>query len=393
MSPTLAKTADLPQKAERKPRIWLRLLLVFLFVGVIGGGLVFFHDFKANILKQVTKQIQSGVPTVATATATSEPWQTDLSAVGSLRASSGADLAAEIGGVVDSIQFESGQNVAVGAVLLKLRLNDDLAKLQQLQASADLSQINYDRDLRQLRVQGVSQAVVDADLGNLKAARAQLAAQQALIDVKTIRAPFAGKLGVRLVDLGQYVAPGTAVVTLQALDPMFVDFYLPQQALAQIGTGQDVTVNVDAYPGRAFVGKITALNAKVDATSRMLQVRAVVANPDAALLPGMFTTVKLSIGAPQPQVTIPLAAVSYNPYGSLVYVVEPAKGSDAKPTIRQQFITTGATRGDQVTVLKGLTAGDVVVSAGQMKVHNGSVVNINNDVQVTNDPAPKPQDR
>jgi len=381
--------------ADRKPRIWLRLLLVLIFAGAIGGGLFAFHQFKANILKQVTKTIQSGVPTVATGTATAQPWQTTLTAVGSLRASSGADLAAEIGGVVDAIQFESGQNVAAGAVLLKLRLNDDQAKLQQFQAAAELAQITYDRDQRQLRVQGVSQAVVDSDLGTLKAARAQMAAQQAVIDEKSIRAPFAGKLGVRQVDLGQYIAAGTPIVTLQALDPMFVDFYLPQQALAEIVIGQEVTVGVDAYPGRHFAGKITALNAKIDTASRMLQIRASVANPDGTLLPGMFASVSVATGTPQTLVTIPAAAVSYNPYGSLVYVVQTATGSDtaAKQTVRQQFITTGAARGDQVSVMKGLAAGDVIVTAGQMKLHNGGSINVNNDVQVTNDANPAPKDQ
>ena len=381
--------------ATGKPRIWLRLLLVLLFAGLIGGGLMKFHQFKANILTQVTKTIQSGVPTVSTGTATAQPWQTMFTAVGSLRASSGADLAAEIGGVVDAILFESGQSVSAGTVLLKLRPNDDQAKLQQFQAAADLAQITYDRDLRQLKVQGVSQAVVDSDLGTLKAARAQVAAQQAVIDEKTIRAPFAGKLGVRQVDLGQYIAPGTAIVTLQALDPMFVDFYLPQQNLAQIGIGQDVTVQVDAYPGRSFAGHVTALNAKIDTASRMLQLRASVSNPDDALLPGMFATVTIAVGTPQDRVTIPLAAVSYNPYGGLVYIVEPAQAGDAaaKSHVRQQFVTTGATRGDQVSVTKGVAAGDVVVTAGQMKLHNGAAINIDNTVQVTNDANPAPQDR
>jgi len=381
--------------ATRKPRIWLRLLLVLLFAGLVGAGLMAFHQFKANILKQVTKTIQSGVPTVSTGAATSQPWQTTITAVGSLRASNGADLAAELGGVVDAIQFESGQNVAASAVLVKLRLNDDQAKLQQYQATADLAQITYDRDMRQLKVQGVSQAVVDSDLGTLKAARAQVAAEQAVIDEKTIRAPFAGRLGVRQVDLGQYIAPGTAIVTLQALDPMFVDFYLPQQNLAQISIGQDVAVHVDAYPGRSFTGKVMALNAKIDTASRMLQLRASVANPDGALLPGMFATVNIAVGTPQNQVTIPLAAVSYNPYGGLVYIVEPATTGDATPKahVRQQFVTTGATRGDQVSVTKGVAAGDVVVTAGQMKLHNGAAINIDNTVQVTNDANPAPQDR
>jgi membrane fusion protein (multidrug efflux system) len=391
---TTERTAVVAPKAPRRPRVWLRLILMLLFVGLIGGGLLYFHHFKAGILKQVTASIQSEVPTVATGPAVMAPWQSTVTAVGSLRASSGADLAAELAGVVDQIHFESGQTVAAGTVLLRLRANDDDAKLKQLQATADLDQITYERDQRQLRVQGVAQATVDTDLGTLKAARAQVAAQQAVMDEKIVRAPFAGRLGVRQVDLGQYIAAGTAIVTLQALDPMFVDFYLPQQALGQIADGQSVEVNVDAYPGRPFAGKVTALNSKVDATSRMLQVRASVANPDGALLPGMFATVSVTTGAPRQLVTIPLAAVAYNPYGSLVYLVQSGQDTagHAQLAVRQQFVTTGPTRGDQVSILKGVAAGDTVVTAGQMKLHNGSTIKVDNTVQVLNDPAPKPQD-
>ena len=391
---TTERTAVVAPKAPRRPRVWLRLILMLLFVGLIGGGLLYFHHFKAGILKQVTASIQSEVPTVATGPAVMAPWQSTVTAVGSLRASSGADLAAELAGVVDQIHFESGQTVAAGTVLLRLRANDDDAKLKQLQATADLDQITYERDQRQLRVQGVAQATVDTDLGTLKAARAQVAAQQAVMDEKIVRAPFAGRLGVRQVDLGQYIAAGTAIVTLQALDPMFVDFYLPQQALGQIADGQSVEVNVDAYPGRPFAGKVTALNSKVDATSRMLQVRASVANPDGALLPGMFATVSVTTGAPRQLVNIPLAAVAYNPYGSLVYLVQSGQDTagHAQLAVRQQFVTTGPTRGDQVSILKGVAAGDTVVTAGQMKLHNGSTIKVDNTVQVLNDPAPKPQD-
>ena len=391
---TTERTAVVAPKAPPRPRVWLRLILMLLFVGLIGGGLLYFHHFKAGILKQVTASIQSEVPTVATGPAVMAPWQSTVTAVGSLRASSGADLAAELAGVVDQIHFESGQTVAAGTVLLRLRANDDDAKLKQLQATADLDQITYERDQRQLRVQGVAQATVDTDLGTLKAARAQVAAQQAVMDEKIVRAPFAGRLGVRQVDLGQYIAAGTAIVTLQALDPMFVDFYLPQQALGQIADGQSVEVNVDAYPGRPFAGKVTALNSKVDATSRMLQVRASVANPDGALLPGMFATVSVTTGAPRQLVTIPLAAVAYNPYGSLVYLVQSGQDTagHAQLAVRQQFVTTGPTRGDQVSILKGVAAGDTVVTAGQMKLHNGSTIKVDNTVQVLNDPAPKPQD-
>ena len=382
------------REVRRKPRLVLRLMLMLLAVGLIGGGLVGFHRFKAGILKQVTASIQGQLPTVATAPAALSDWQPKMTAVGSTRASSGADLAAEIAGVVDEIRFESGQTVPAGTALLRLRPNDDDAKLQQLQAAADLDAVTYQRDLRQLQGQGVAQATVDTDSGNLKVARAQVAAQQALIAEKTVRAPFAGKVGVRQVDLGQYLSAGTTIVTLQALDPMFIDFYLPQQAVGRIAVGQAVVVTTDAYPGRNFPGAVSSLNSKVDATSRMLQVRATLANPDKALLPGMFATAAVADGPATSQVTIPQTAVAYNPYGSLVYVVHDGKDPDGKPQklVRQQFVTTGATRGDQVSILKGVAAGDVVVTAGQLKLHNEASVKIDNAVNVTDDAAPVPQD-
>jgi membrane fusion protein (multidrug efflux system) len=373
----------LPRGQQRKPRLVLRLVLMLLVVGLLAGGLIGFHRFKAGILKQVTAGIQAEVPTVATAPAAMSDWQPMLTAVGTTRASNGADLAAEIGGVVGEIHFESGQKVEAGAVLLRLRPNDDDAKLQQLQATADLDAITYQRDLRQLQGQGVAQATVDTDAGNLKVARGQVAAQMAIMAEKVVRAPFAGQVGVRQVDLGQYLAAGTTIVTLQALDPMFIDFYLPQQALGHISVGQAVQVTADAYPGRKFPATVSSLNSKVDST-----------NPDGALLPGMFATASAATGKAQSLVTIPQAAVAYNPYGSLVYVLTDGKDAKGQPqkTVRQQFVTTGDTRGDQVAILKGIAATDIVVTAGQLKLHNGVAVKIDNSVQPTNDAAPEPQD-
>jgi membrane fusion protein, multidrug efflux system len=387
-------TTVLSRTKERRPRTWLRMTVMLLLVGLVAAGLIGFQQFKAGILKQVVESIRTQVPTVATAKASMQDWQARQSAVGSARASKGADLAAEIAGVIDRIEFESGQSVTAGMVLLRLRPNDDDARLAQLQASADLANVTLQRDQKQLAARGVPQATVDTDTANLKVARAQVAAQQALMAEKIVRAPFAGRLGVRQVDVGQYIAAGTAIVTLQQLDPMFVDFYLPQQALGQIAVGQKVEVTADAYPGRIFAGVVSSLNAKVDSSSRMLQVRASVANADGALLPGMYLNVSVATGEPVSLVTIPSAAVAFNPYGSLVYVLEHKKDDGGKEqlVVRQQFVTTGAARGDQVSILKGVGAEDVVVTAGQLKLHNGSVVNIDNAVQPTDNPAPVPRD-
>jgi membrane fusion protein (multidrug efflux system) len=278
---------------------------------------------------------------------------------------------------------------------LKLRDEDDIAKLKSLEAVAELSQINYDRDSKQLAAKAVAQAIVDNDAANLRNNRAQVDQQKAIVDKKTLRAPFAGHLGVRQVDLGQYLAPGTMIVTLQALDPIYVDFLLPQQSLDKIKVGQPTKVHVDTYPDKTFAGQITAINPQVEASSRNVQVRATLPNPDRTLLPGRFATVDIDVGAMQRLVTLPQTAISYNPYGNLVYVVDDkGKGPDGKPMLvaRQTFVTTGATRGDQVSVLKGIKEGDTIVTGGQMKLRNGIPLAINNTVLPKDDANPKPAD-
>ncbi len=393
-------TTTLPPRTQpgaklRKPRLWLRFLLMFLLVALLGAGLVFFHQFKANILAHVVANIRAELPVVATGKAVMSDWQPRQTATGSARAVKGADLAAEVGGVVDQIAFESGQTVPAGAVLLRLRPNDDEARLAQLQASADLAAVTLARDERQLAAHAIAQATVDTDAANLKVARAEVVAQQAVMAEKIVHAPFAGRLGVRQVDVGQYLAAGTAIVTLQQLDPMYVDFYLPQQSLGQIKAGEAVEVTADAYPGRVFKGQVASLNAKVDTASRMLEVRASIPNPDNALLPGMYLGVSVASGPARPLVTIPATAVAYNPYGALVYVIHDGKDDQghAQHIARQQFVTTGDSRGDQVSILKGLNAGDVVVTAGQLKLHNGAAVLIDNSVEPADNPAPEPRDQ
>ncbi len=373
----------------------VRFVLVMLALGVVGGGLIGFHRVKARILKQVTTSIVSQLPTVATATATLQDWQPVLHATGTLRAVRGADLSAEIGGIVGELHFESGEQVAAGTLLLRLRPNDDQAKLQQLQATADLDALTYQRDLRQLAAQGVSRATVDNDAGVLKAAQAQVAAQQALIAEKFVRAPFAGRLGLRAVDLGQYLAAGSKIVTLQADDPIYMDFYLPQQSIGQVRTGQTVTVHVDAFADRSFPGEIAALDAQADATSRMIQIRATLSNADHALVPGMFGTVDIAAGTPTPHVTVPQTAISANAYGSAVYIVRPETDPASRKSrlvAHQQFVTTGDTRGDQIAVLKGVAAGDVVVTAGALKLRNNAAVLVDNTVLPTDEPNPTPSD-
>ncbi|HVB49574.1 MAG TPA: efflux RND transporter periplasmic adaptor subunit [Burkholderiales bacterium] len=372
-----------------------RMLLMLVLVGLVFGGIFGFQAFKARMIKKYIAA--QGIPaqTVSTIKAGYSEWQPRVEAVGTLRAVRGADLAPQIAGIVTAVRFKSGDEVKAGAPLIDLDSAQEAAQLLALEAAAQLAEVNYARDARQLKVKAVSQAVVDADAANLKAARAQVAQQQALIDKKRIRAPFGGRLGIRAVDLGQYVSPGTKLVTLQSLDPIFVDFSVPQSMLGSIAVGQEVVARSDAFPGVRFEGKVTAIDAEVDTATRNIAVRAELGNPKHRLLPGMFATVDVESGVPQRHLTLPQTSISYNPYGDTVFVVdEQGKGADGKPRLvaQQRFVTTGATRGDQVAVLSGIKDGETVVTAGQMKLHNGVPVVINNAVQPTDNPAPHPKD-
>jgi membrane fusion protein, multidrug efflux system len=372
-----------------------RMVIMLVAVAVVFGGIFGFQVFKAAMIKKFITALGNPPQTVSVTRAAQGEWQTRIEAIGSLRAVKGADLSLELSGVVESISFNSGDDVAEGAQLLKLRTADDVARLESLQAVAALNEITNERDQKQFKMQAVSQATLDTDAANLKNARAQVVQQQAIIDKKILRAPFAGHLGIRAVDLGQYLGPGTVIVTLQALDPIYVDFFVPQQAIDQLRLEETVTVHVDAFKNEVFAGKISAINPKVDTGSRNVQVRATMQNADHKLLPGMYATVEITTGSPQNYVTLPQTAITYNPYGDTVYVVDNKTGPDGKPqlTARQTFITIGPTRGDQVAVLKGVEDGDTVVTAGQIKLHNGSVVLIDNSVTPTADAAPVPIDR
>jgi membrane fusion protein, multidrug efflux system len=374
-----------------------RMIIMLAAVVVVFGGVFGFQAFKGAMIKKFMSQMAQPPQTVSASAAHSSEWQPKIEAVGSLRAVKGADLSLEVAGVVDEIGFNSGDDVEAGAELMKLRDDDDVAKLDSLKATAELNEITYQRDQKQFQLQAVSQATIDTDAANLKNAKALVAQQKALLDKKFLRAPFAGHLGIRAVDLGQYLGAGTVIVTLQALDPIFIDFFVPQQAVDQVKIGQQVAVKIDAYKDQTFTGEISAINPKVDASSRNVQIRATLKNADHKLIPGMYATVDIPTGGPQNLITLPQTAITYNPYGDTVYIVD-NKGNDAsgKPQqiARQAFVTTGATRGDQVAVLKGVSEGEMVVTSGQIKLHNGSTVLIDNSVAPTADAAPNvPLDR
>lgn len=382
---------------------WVYMVVAVVVLIVVIGAV------KAYSVSQMIKGFKAkGEPkfTVTAAKAENSAWQPTLSAVATLHAVHGADIGPEVAGIVDVIAFESGQDVKAGQLLVRLRASDDLAHLESLKATAALNQTIYTRDKAQFEAQALSQAVLDSDAANLRNAQALVDEQQAVTDKKFIRAPFAGRVGIRAVDPGQYVGPGTKLVTLQSLDPIFADFYLPQQALAQVAVGQTITVSLTASSD-TFTGKIDAINPQVDSATRNVQVRASLSNPAHRLLPGMFANVSVAVGDTTPYLTLPQTAITYNPYGASVYVIgnEPAPGqaaaSGSKPAdgskpedstlrVHQQFVVTGPLRGDQVAILKGLQPGDEVVTSGQLKLKNGAPVIIDNTTAPPNQPQANP---
>jgi membrane fusion protein, multidrug efflux system len=373
-----------------------RMTIMLIAVVLVFGGVFGFQIFKNAMIKKFMSAMAPPPQTVSTVMAAAQDWQPQIEAVGSLRAVNGADLAFEVSGIVKELHFHSGDDVAAGDILVTLRADDDIAKLAALQATAALSEINHQRDQEQFKIKAVSQATLDTDAANLKNAKAQVAEQQAVVAKKTLRAPFAGHLGVRAVDIGQYISAGTTVVTLQALDPIYVDFFLPQQALNQIRLEQALTIKIDTYPNQDFAGTITAINPKVDPATRNVQVRATLKNPDRLLLPGMYAGVRVAAGEKQRYVTLPQTAVTYNPYGETVYIIDD-KGTNpqGQPQLiaRQVFVTAGLKRGDQVAILSGVEEGQTIVTAGQMKLRNGSQVAIDNTIRPTADANPIPIDQ
>ncbi|MEJ2695415.1 MAG: efflux RND transporter periplasmic adaptor subunit [Candidatus Sulfobium sp.] len=372
-----------------------RMVIMLLAAGILFGAIFGYHAYKASMMKKSMASFRPPPATVSTIKAEYQTWQPELKAVGSLRAVRGVDVTSEVSGLVQTVFFTSGDDAKEGQALVQLNADTDIAKLHSLQAEADLAKIVYDRDSKQFAAQAISRAVLDSDAADLKNKRALAAQQAALVEKKTIRAPFGGRLGITTVNPGQFVNPGDNIVTLQSLDSIYADFYLPQQDLSRISLGQKVTASTDTYPGRTFRGTITAINPKVETSTRNVQVEATITNPRHELLPGMFATVVVRAGKVHRYLTLPQTAVTYNPYGDTVFVVEEkGKGPEGKPVLiaRQTFVTVGPTRGDQVAILKGIKEGEIVVTSGQVKLKNGSRVTINNKVRPSNEANPKPVD-
>ncbi|PJC95637.1 efflux transporter periplasmic adaptor subunit [Janthinobacterium sp. BJB1] len=379
---------------KRTKRMLIMLGAVALLIALLALG------FFLHIRQLMASSPKPAPQTVSATIIRKVDWQPHLSSVGTLVAVRGVDVTSEIAGLVRTINFKSGQEVRAGQVLLQLNADADLAQLRALEAAAELAASVLARDRQQFAVQAISQAQIDNDAADLKSKQALAAQQAALVAKKTIRAPFAGKLGITTVNPGQYVNPGDKIVTLQTIDPIYVDFYIPQKQLGGLQVGQVLNLTSDAHANTAFAGKVSAISSKVDPATRNVQVEATVANPQRQLLPGMFANVHVEVGGKQPYLTLPQTAITYNPYGSTVFVVHPApppKAGAPPPkagelVVQQVFVTTGETRGDQVAVLTGLTEGQQVVTSGQIKLKNGSPVVISNVVEPRNNPQPTPQE-
>jgi len=422
------------QGNERKPstakRMIIMIVCVLLLIGLVIG-------IKALFIVRMLAGMKPPPPSVvSTAKAKFEDWQPALNAVGTLRAVRGADLALDIAGLVTKVNLKSGDEVKEGEVLLQLRDSEDVAQLNQLQASAALASVTFDRAKQQLAVQAISKADYDTAAADLKAKQAAVAQQQVNVSKKQLRAPFSGRAGIITVNPGAYLNSGTTIVTVQQLDPIFVDFHLPQRNLADLKVGQKVTLKLDAFKGKTFEGTLSAISPKIDNDTRNVQIEASVPNPDKLLTPGMFADVNVDVGSQERHLTLPQTAVVYNPYGETVYLVKKkadfdkaqadnkaanadpktadAKADPKKPdakdakkddkkdaknavppdqlVVQQTFVTTSGTRGDQVAIVKGLNEGEEVVTSGQVKLKSGSPITIDNSVQPANSPNPTPQE-
>jgi membrane fusion protein (multidrug efflux system) len=372
-----------------------RMVIMLVCVGLLFGGIFGFKAFTARMARKAMNENRQPPVTVSAMKAEYHTWQPQLRAVGTTRAVRGVDVTTEIAGLVVSLDFKSGEEVKEDQVLVQLNADADVALLHALQAEAELARTTLDRDKRQFDIKAISQATLDVAAADLKNKEAQVAQQAAFLAKKTIKAPFGGRLGITFVNPGQYLNPGDKIVTLQAIHSILVDFFVPQKEIARFTMGQKVEITTDTYPDRSFEGKITVINPLVDSKTRNVQIEAAIDNPRGELLPGMFVSVDIQLGQPQRHLTLPQTAVSYNPYGDTVYVIESsgkAEGGESTLIARQTFVTLGETRGDQIAILKGIEEGERIVTAGQLKLKNGSPVVINNEIQPSNEKAPAPPD-
>lgn len=371
-----------------------RMLLMLAVVAAVIAGLGFMKYRQVETAVDAAASFSPPPEAVTSIVAKQEHWSATMGVIGTMEAVQGVTVSADLPGIVAKINFESGQFVKKGDVLVELDTRQEVSQLAALDAQRDLAKINFDRS-QELAKQGViSRQDYDRAIADHKQTEANVAETQATIERKTIRAPFSGVLGIRKVNLGQYLAAGAAIVPLQALNPIYVDFGVPQQEAAKVRVGSNLRVVSEDLAGRQFGGRVTALDSVVDQTTRNLQVQATLPNPEGKLKPGMFVQVEFGVGVSRDVVTLPASAISYAPYGDSVFVIAEMKDPKGQTYrgVRQQFVKVDGSRGDQVAVVSGVNPGDEVVTSGVFKLRNGAAVTVNNKVQPENNPAPKPSD-
>lgn len=372
-------------------RMFLMVAVMLVFIAAL--GFVKFQQVQTAIAKGAA--FQPPPAAVTTLVAAQEEWPATLSAIGTMAAVQGVTVSADLPGVVDRITFESGRAVREGDVLAGLDTRQERAQLAAIEAQRELARLNYERMKGLLSERVISQAEFDRAMAEEKQTTAQVGEIQATLARKTIRAPFSGVLGIRQVNLGQYLGAGDPLVSLQSLDPIYVNFGVPQQEIPRVRVGQRVTVRTDDLGDAEFSARVTAFDSIVDQATRNVQVQATLSNPLGKLRPGMFVQTELSVGSSRTVVTLPASAISYAPFGDSVFIVTDLKRENGQSYrgVRQQFVKLGGARGDQIAVISGVRAGDEVVTSGVFKLRNGAAVQINNKVQPSNQPAPKPEDR
>ena len=355
-----------------------RLILVVLLLVLLFGGI---FGWKMFVGRKMAAMMSAPPPpaTIASAEVQVETWQPYLYSVGSVAATQGVSVTTEVPGQVEKILFESGHQVEAGDVILQLDDSVDEADLKGLIAQANLARLQFERASKLLKDRSVSQSEYDQSRAQLDSARATVASKRAVIDKKKVRAPFSGRLGIRQVDVGQYLSPGDNIVPLQALDPVYVDFTLPERHFEQLSVGQQMRVEVQAFPGRVFEGSISAINPGIDPGTRSVRVRATLDNPEQLLRPGMFAEVRTVLPPRDDILTLPRTAITFNPYGESVFVI---LDKDGGLVVQRRQVETGEVREGRVEVLSGLEAGERVVSAGQVKLRNDQQVVIDNSVQL-----------
>jgi membrane fusion protein, multidrug efflux system len=368
----------------------ITLVAVAFFIGAI--AFVKYRQIQTAMAQGMAYQPP---PEAVTSTvARTEQWPATLSSIGIVQAVQGVTVSADLAGVVQKINFESGAPVRQGQVLIALDTSQEEAQRAAAEAQRDLARVKFQR-VQALHQQNVlADADLDQSTAELKQAEANVSEIEATIARKTIRAPFSGVLGIRQVDLGQYLKSGDPIVPLQALDPVYVNFSVPQQQVYALHPGGEVRVDSEEMSGFTAAGRVTAVNSVADEATRNVQVQATIRNPDRALRPGMFLQVQAVLGDATPVIALPSSAVAHAPYGDSVFIIQQMQGKDGRSYrgVRQQFVKLGNERGDQVAIVSGVKEGDEVATSGVFKLRNGAAVVVNNQVQPSNNPAPKPED-